>query len=295
MLIRKPRPQDEPAVLELLRMVAFKDLDAPELIARAAARNLRLESWCGEQASWVAEGARDAVVGVLHAAPPLRWIGSVPGLGGEHRTRLARQVVELEALSVAPSARGSRLGLRLIERGCGHYRDLGYRLALGTFTTSTAAHLVPYYRDAGFHVGEPGEPIVVLDFMGTALHRPSEPHVIQMWRPLHPDVGTRLLPMPNGSQVTAITGAVTPPGIMPDKVVHHDDGSMTIGGGGQKLALPAQHVEKLTQMYATEVTVEEVTAIAAEAEQYGMEPVIAAKLVKASGIPLAEFPSLRRR
>lgn len=100
--------------------------------------------------------------------------------------------------------------------------------------------------------------------------------------------------MPDGSQVEIVTGALEPPGHVPEKVVHHDDGGMTLSGGGHKITLPAQHVEKLTQMFATEVTTAEVTAIAVEAEQYGMEPMIAAKLVKASGYSLAELTGWHR-
>jgi hypothetical protein len=203
-------------------------------------------------------------------------------------------VVEFEALAVAPSARGKRLGHRLIDHACDHYRSLGYRLVLGTFTTSTFEHLVPYYQQAGFTVREPGESISVLDPMGMALHRPADAHVIQMWKPLHPDMGTIVTTMPDSSQVELVTGALDPPGGTPD-VVHHNDGSMTLSGGGHRLTLPAQHAEKLTQIAATEVTVAEVAAIAAEAERYGMEPMFAAKLAKASGYSLADLMGSPRR
>lgn len=218
-------------------------------------------------------------MGVLHAAP-LRWISTVEGLSREHRSRLARKVVEMDALSMSPLVRGQRLGHRLIEHASAHYRGLGYRVMLGTFATGTL-HLVPDYQQAGFTVRGPGESIAVLDPMGMALHRPADPHVIQMWKPLHQGIGMMHTTMPDGSQVEVITGALEPPGRVPEKVVHHDDGSVTLSGGGEThreaLTLPAQHVEKLTQMFRTEVTVDEVKAIAAEAERYGMEPLFAAK------------------
>ncbi|MFD9687386.1 GNAT family N-acetyltransferase [Kitasatospora sp. NPDC059088] len=288
LLIRMPRPADEPALLELLRQVEFTNPEVAEEVARAAARDERLDPSCGVRAAWVAERRRDEVVGVLHAAPPLRWIVGIEGVSREHRSRVAHRVVELEALSVSLPVRGQRLGYRLIERACAHYRGLGYRLALGTFTTSTL-HLVPYYQQAGFTVRGPGESIAVLDPMGMALHRPADPHVIQMWKPLHPDIATMLTTMPDGSQVEVITGALEAPDGVPEKVVHHNDGSVTLSGGGRRLTVPAQHVEKLTLMAQTEVTVDEVKAIAAEAELHGMEPLFAAKLCKASGYSLAEL------
>lgn len=293
--IRQPRPTDEPALLELLRQVEFTNPEVADEIAGSAARNESLAPWYGVRATWVAERRRGEVVGVLHAAPPLPWIASIEGLSREHRSRLANRVVELEALAVAPSARGERLGHRLIDRACDHYRGLGYRLVLGTFTTSTSEHLVAYYQQAGFTVREPGQSISVLDPMGMALHRPSDAHVVQMWKPLHPDVGTIVTTMPDSSQVEIVTGALDPPGRAPDKVVHHDDGSMTLRGGGHSVTLPAQHVEKWTQVAATEVTTAEVAAIAAEAELYGVEPMIAAKLTKASGYSLADLMGSPRR
>ena len=273
----------------------FTNPEVADEIAGSAARNESLAPWYGVRATWVAERRRGEVVGVLHAAPPLPWIASIEGLSREHRSRLANRVVELEALAVAPSARGERLGHRLIDRACDHYRGLGYRLVLGTFTTSTSEHLVAYYQQAGFTVREPGQSISVLDPMGMALHRPSDAHVVQMWKPLHPDVGTIVTTMPDSSQVEIVTGALDPPGRAPDKVVHHDDGSMTLRGGGHSVTLPAQHVEKWTQVAATEVTTAEVAAIAAEAELYGVEPMIAAKLTKASGYSLADLMGSPRR
>ncbi|MFF9646252.1 GNAT family N-acetyltransferase [Kitasatospora aureofaciens] len=55
----------------------------------------------------------------------------------------------MNTLSVSPLVRGQRLGHRLIKQACAHYRGLGYRLALGTFTTSTL-HLVSYYQQSAW-------------------------------------------------------------------------------------------------------------------------------------------------
>ncbi|MFF3632489.1 GNAT family N-acetyltransferase [Streptomyces sp. NPDC002164] len=113
---------------------------------------------------------------MLPAAPPLGWIGSIKLLSLGHRSWVAQQVVEMEALSVAPKAGGCSLGHRLIKTAVARYTSLGYRLMLGTFTTSTL-FLVPYYQRAGFTVLGPGEGIVSADPLGMILHRPAAPHV----------------------------------------------------------------------------------------------------------------------
>ncbi|MFF4668203.1 hypothetical protein [Streptomyces sp. NPDC001282] len=126
-------------------------------------------------------------MGVLPAAPPLGWIGSIKLLSLGHRSWVAQQVVEMEALSVAPEAGGCSLEHRLIKTAVARYTSLGYRLMLGTFTTSTL-FLGPYYQRAGFTVLGPGEGIVSADPLGMILHRPAAPHVVQMWKPLLPAV-----------------------------------------------------------------------------------------------------------
>lgn len=77
-------------------------------MAHAIAFRHRLEPACGVRASWVAERRRGEVVGVLTAAPPLGWIGSIEMLSPEHRSYVAHHIVEVEALSIAPQVRGRR-------------------------------------------------------------------------------------------------------------------------------------------------------------------------------------------
>ncbi|MEU8434539.1 GNAT family N-acetyltransferase [Streptomyces sp. NPDC029216] len=287
MLIREPRPADEAAVVKLLERVEFTRPENGAELAHAAAHGHRLDPSCGVRAAWVAQQRRDEVFGVLVAAPPLGWIGSLELLSPEHRSWVAHQVVEMEALSVAPQAGGRRLGHRLIETAAAHYRGLGYRLMLGTFTTSTL-FLVPYYRQAGFTVLEPGERIAVHDPLGMVLHRPADSHVVQMWKPLHRDVAALDTQMPDGSAIRLITGVLVPPVDGP-QVVRNVDGSLTIKGGGRRQTLDAEAAEKLELMYRTAVSDEEVQVGMAEAARYGMEPLLAAKLRKASGLSLPEI------
>lgn len=232
-------------------------------------------------------------MGVLTAAPPVGWIGSIKSLGPEHRSWVAQQVVEMEALSVAPEAGGCRLGHRLIETAVAHYASLGYRLMLGTFTTSTM-FLVPYYQRAGFTVLGPGEGIAMFDPLGMILHRPSAPHVIQMWKPLQPDITVMDTHMPDGAPIRLLTGVLVPPADVPE-AIRHDDGSLTLKGGRGSRIFDARTAAMMQRMYRTPVTEDEVQAGMAEALQYGMEPIIAAKLRKASGRSLPDILGASRR
>ncbi|MGR7000777.1 GNAT family N-acetyltransferase [Yinghuangia aomiensis] len=132
--------------------MADVELDAAEdrgEVARWMARG-PARSGAGVRAAWVAERRRREAVGLVAAAPPLRWIGTVPGLGPDHRTWIAERVVELEVLSVAPAARGRRLGHTLVETAAAHFTALGYRLMMGTLAADTG-FLAPYYERGRVH------------------------------------------------------------------------------------------------------------------------------------------------
>ncbi|AJC62077.1 GNAT family N-acetyltransferase [Streptomyces sp. 769] len=272
-------------MVELLGRVEFARPEAGVEMAPLVAHRHRLDPVCGVRAAWVAERRRGEVVGVLTAAPPLRWIGSIKTLSPEHRSYVAHHIVEVEALSVAPELRGRRVGHRLIETAAAHYARLGYRLMLGTTTTQP---LAPYYRQAGSTVLEPGEGIAVADPLGMILHRPAEPHVVQMWKALNREVTVVDSRMPDGSPLRLLTEVLVPPADAP-KVARQDDGSLTIIGGGVRETLDAQTAGMMERMYRTPVTEEEVRAGTAEALRYGMEPVLAARLRKASGRSLPDL------
>jgi GNAT superfamily N-acetyltransferase len=285
LLVREPRPADEAALAELLGRVEFTQPGIGAEMAHAVAFRHRLEPACGVRASWVAERRRGEVVGVLTAAPPLGWIGSIEMLSPEHRSYVAHHIVEVEALSIASQVRGRRLGHRLIETAAAHYAGLGYRLMLGT---TTVLSLAPYYRQAGFTVLEPGEVISVADPLGMVLHRPADRHVVQMWKALHAEVTVVGSQMPDGTPLQLLTQVLVPPAGSPE-VVRHDDGSVTISGGGVLQTMDARTAGMMERMYRTPVTEEEVREGMAEALRYGIEPLMAARLRKASGYSLPEL------
>lgn len=285
LLVREPRPADEAALVELLGGVEFTRAEAGVELARSVAFRHRLEPACGVRASWVTERRRGEVVGVLTAAPPLGWIGSIGVLSPQHRSYVAHHIVEAEALAIAPQARGRRLGHRLIETAAAHYAGLGYRLMLGT---TTVLSLAPYYRQAGFTVLEPGERIAVADPLGMVLHRPADRHVVQMWRALHAEVTVVDSRMPDGTPLQVLTQVLVPPAGSPE-VVRHDDGSVTVSGDGVRQTMDARTAGMMEQMYRTPVTEAEVQEGTAEALRYGFEPLMAARLRKASGYSLPEL------
>lgn len=240
---------------KLLDQVEFTSRDHPKEIARLAARNHQLDPVCGMRGAWVAEPRRGVVLAGVAAAPPLGWVGSMKYLSPELRSWVVHQVVDMEALSVAPEAGRRRLGHRLIERASAYYSGLGYRLMMGTFTTSSP-FLATYYRQAGFTVLEAGESIVIYDPLGMALHRPAEPHVVQMWRPLHPDVAVVDTHLPDGSPIKLLTEVLVPPADAP-RAVLNDDGTLTLDGGGVTHTYDADTTDKFRQMFQTPVTTEE--------------------------------------
>ncbi len=270
---------------KLLGRVEFARPEAGVEMAQVVAHRHRLDPVCGVREAWVAERRRGEVVGVLTAAPPLGWIGSLKMLSPEHRSYVAHHVVEAEALSVAPTVRGCRLGHRLLKTAAAHYAGLGYRLMLGTTTTGS---LTSYYEGAGFTVLAPGEGIAVADPLGMILHRPADRHVVQMWKALHREVTVVDSRMPDGTPLRLLTEVLVPPADAP-KVLRQDDGSLTISDGGVRETLDARMAGMLEQLYRTPVTEVEVRAGMAEAVRYGMEPVMAARLRKASGCSLPDL------
>lgn len=222
---------------------------------------------------------------MLTAAPPLGWIGSIEMLSPEHRSYVAHHIVEVEALSIAPQVRGCRLGHRLIKTAAAHYAGLGYWLMLGT---TTVLSLAPYYRQVGFTVLEPGERIAVADPLGMVLHRPAEGHVVQMRKALRTEVTVVGNQMPDGTPLQLLTQVLGPLAGSPE-VVRHDDGSLTISGGGVRQTLDARTAGMMERMYRTPVTEAEVREGMAEALRYGLEPLMAARLRKASGYSLPEL------
>ncbi|MFF8036303.1 hypothetical protein [Streptomyces sp. NPDC016626] len=69
---------------------------------------------------------------------------------------------------------------------------------------------------------------------------------------------------------------------------------MTISGGGVRQTMDARTAGMMERMYRTPVTQEEVREGMAEALRYGFEPLMAARLRKASGCSLPELMGLPR-
>lgn len=80
---------------------------------------------------------------------------------------------EIINLVVHPEARGQRLGRRLMAEAERRYEDAGYQLLSGEFV-ARRPHLRAYYEDAGFTVGKPGRPVVIV--LGAEMVSPLEPH-----------------------------------------------------------------------------------------------------------------------
>ncbi|WP_371591237.1 N-acetyltransferase family protein [Streptomyces sp. NBC_00470] len=237
--------------------------------------------------AWVAEGPRKQVCGVVMGAPPLPWLGTVPGLGRAHRDHVARCIVEAEAVAVAPGMRGRRLGHELLRRLRTDCQRQGFRVMLGTLLLKNC-NLVGYYMEAGFTVLGPGETLSFSDPLGVVLRRPADPDVIQAWQPLHPDVRSTHIQVPEGQAVPVIDGALPAPDYAGQREFHQD-GSMTMRAMGQTVTLPADLVEQIRLTRSLPVSLHEVQSAAGEAELYGMEPLVAAQIRKATGATLTDL------
>lgn len=125
----------------------------------------------------VAEGRDGSLGGVLQAVPPTNVLadgveGGVPVLNA---VLGAAKVAKIRALAVAEDARGMGIGETLIRRSVGIYRQLGYCLVYGQF--STGSGLERYYSRQGFTVLDEGQHID-LTRLGLPIHirtDPSEP------------------------------------------------------------------------------------------------------------------------
>ncbi|MGZ9935855.1 N-acetyltransferase family protein (plasmid) [Streptomyces sp. NC-S4] len=204
-VIRKPLPGDEHALARLLGMVVPGDPNTDSFALQLATVPIpvaRAEAFATGTA-WVAEQA-GAVTGLMVAAPPLKWLVSVPGIPHERRMLMSHLIVQCEYLAVEPGARGHRLGALLTGHTADHCTSRGFRLMTAAVTADNF-HLVPYYRSMGWKPLPPGEGFGVMDadrFM--VAWRPSEPHVVQMWMPLHNAVTARRWPAQNGTVISGV-------------------------------------------------------------------------------------------
>ncbi|MFF8932305.1 GNAT family N-acetyltransferase [Streptomyces longwoodensis] len=122
------------------------------------------------------------IVGLAHAAPPVQWLTEAGLERPLRRLGLAKALVELEAVSVADSARGQGLGHYLVDTLVRTYTRQGYQAMLGGIHTHKP-HLKPYYEADGFHVLEPGAPLDLQLPVGL-LRYPADPSMRHLVRPL---------------------------------------------------------------------------------------------------------------
>ncbi|CAL9333006.1 hypothetical protein SUDANB9_00109 [Streptomyces sp. enrichment culture] len=95
---------------------------------------------------------------------------------------LARASVELEAMSVADTARGQGRGTSVVDALVRAYTLQGYQAMLGGIHTHKR-HLKPYYEADGFHVLGPGTPLDLQLPIGR-LRYPAEPSMRHLVCPL---------------------------------------------------------------------------------------------------------------
>lgn len=182
-LIRPATPNDDPGVVRaLLEPVDFMDAAMPGEIVDRMRTGWRLPAQFGTAALLLAqEHPAGEVVGLAHAVPPAQWLAEA-GLDRQLCQRLSRSLVELEAVSVADSARGQGLGHQLVDELVRSYTRQGYEAMLGGIHTHKP-HLKPYYEADHFHVLAPGAPLDLQLPIGR-LQYPAGPSMRHLVRPL---------------------------------------------------------------------------------------------------------------
>ncbi|MGW4788574.1 N-acetyltransferase family protein [Streptomyces sp. NPDC004230] len=180
---------DVEAVRALLEPVEFMDAAMPEEIVDRMRTGWRLPAQYGTATLLLAqEHPAGKVVGLAHAIPPVQWLAET-GLDRQLCQRLSRSLVELEAVSVAGSARGQGLGHRLVDVLVRSYSGQGYEAMLGGIH-SHKPYLAPYYEADGFHVLSPGAPLD-LELPVGRIRFPASASMRHLVRPLAPQVSYR--------------------------------------------------------------------------------------------------------
>ncbi|MFK0142455.1 GNAT family N-acetyltransferase [Streptomyces murinus] len=189
-LIRPATPGDDPqAVHALLQPVDFMDTAMPKEIIDRMRTGRRMPAQFGAATLLLAQDRETGeVVGLAHAIPPVPWLIEA-GLDQQMCLKLARALVELEAVSVADSARGQGLGHQLVDALIRVYARQGYQAMLGGIHTHKP-HLKPYYEADGFHVLGPGAPLDLQLPIGR-LRYPADPSMRHLVRPLAGHVSYR--------------------------------------------------------------------------------------------------------
>ncbi|KOU43200.1 GNAT family N-acetyltransferase [Streptomyces sp. WM6378] len=183
---------DDPDVVRaLLEPVDFMDAAMPEEIIDRMRTGFCMPAHFGTSTLLLAqEHPEGQVVGLAHAIPPVEWLMEMePTLGRQLCLRLSRSLVELEAVSVADSARGQGLGHRLVNEMIRFYSGQGCEAMLGGIHTHKP-HLERYYEAVGFHVLPPGAPLD-LGLPAGRIRYPATASMRHLARPLAPRVSYR--------------------------------------------------------------------------------------------------------
>ncbi|WP_420080043.1 GNAT family N-acetyltransferase [Streptomyces sp. JL4002] len=162
------------------------DPEHPEMFDSLASMidsGIRVPAVKGKSVHLVVENGRGKLVAALSAISPFDWLQGISEIKQPIKDALARSVVTVEALAVAPAARGMQLGQQLLKRAEELLRAEGCRLLIADFEPSRP-HLAGYYARAGFsllpegramHVGLPG---------GVILPRESHTDCRTSWKAL---------------------------------------------------------------------------------------------------------------
>jgi GNAT superfamily N-acetyltransferase len=191
-LIRAATQDDDPGMVRaLLEPVDFLDASMPEEIVGRIRTGWRLPAQFGIATLLLAqERPAGAIVGLARAIPPVEWLMAMEaGLGRSMCLLLSRALVELEAVSVADSARGQGLGHRLVEELVRSYTRQGYQAMLDGIHAHKS-HLARYYEADGFSVLSPGMPLD-LQLPAGLVRIPADPSMRHLVRPLTPAVSYR--------------------------------------------------------------------------------------------------------
>ncbi|WP_406075208.1 GNAT family N-acetyltransferase [Streptomyces virginiae] len=190
-VVRAARPGEGATVRQLVLPV---DPEHPEMFDSLASMidsGIGVTAAKGKAVHLVAENGRGELVAALSAISPFDWLQGTSEIKQPIKDALARSVVTVEALAVAPAARGMQLGQQLLKRAEELLRAEGCRLLIADFEPSRP-HLARYYTRAGFsllpegqamHVGLPG---------GVILPRESHTDCRTSWKAL--DAGITVEP-----------------------------------------------------------------------------------------------------
>lgn len=194
---RPASPGDATSITQLLELAEWEDPDTPKLVGAVVAQGIVPPA----TSYLVADGDGGTIAGVVIAGPPHGWIQALAAFGPQAQAHMARRVVDLESLVVAPEARGKGLGRALAAHTMEVYGRRGYRLMSGSFY-ARQAHLKPYYEQMGFTVLPPGQPLLlwIPDEEGVASY-PAEITMQQMWYPLSPLVSLVQAEDPDGVRI----------------------------------------------------------------------------------------------